>query len=143
MKTNVQDWLEWKRKRKLKCIFEETPVIVHDCVEPVSNSQDCAVVELCANRILDQSISFQVDGRSSLIQNKDFRIPQECPGQTKQLSLPHAKTEKDMSVIQTNKNAFQSKAHLPLANRKSNTYNLALEWPWPWYDLDLGQVKLS
>ena len=25
-----------------------------------------------------------------------------------------------------NKNAFQSKAHLPLANRKSNTYNLTL-----------------
>ena len=26
----------------------------------------------------------------------------------------------------TNKNAFQSKAHLPLADRKSNTYNLTL-----------------
>ena len=29
------------------------------------------------------------------------------------------------------KNAFQSKAHLPLADRKSNTYNLTFEWPWP------------
>ena len=37
----------------------------------------------------------------------------------------------------SNKNAFQSKAHLPLADRKSNTYNLTLQWPWPWYDLDL------
>ena len=36
------------------------------------------------------------------------------------------------------KNAFQSKAHLPLANRKStNTYKLTLEWPWPWDDIDL------
>ena len=48
-----------------------------------------------------------------------------------------------------NKNAFQLKIHLPLANRKSNTYNLTLEWPWPWYDLelvydlDIGQVRLS
>ena len=48
-----------------------------------------------------------------------------------------------------NKNAFQSKAHLLLVDRKSNTYNLTLEWHWPWYDLDLiydldlRQVKLS
>ena len=47
-----------------------------------------------------------------------------------------------------NKNAFQLKAHLPLANRKLKTYNLTLEWPWPWCnlnlidDLDLRQVKL-
>ena len=40
-----------------------------------------------------------------------------------------------------NKNAFQSKANLPLADRKSDTYSLTLEWPWPWGDL--GQVKLS
>ena len=32
--------------------------------------------------------------------------------------------------IEWNKNAFQSKAHLPLTDRKSNTYNLTLEWPW-------------
>ena len=42
-----------------------------------------------------------------------------------------------------NKNALQLKAHLPLADRKSNTSNLTLYWPWPWYDLDLRQVKLS
>ena len=30
-------------------------------------------------------------------------------------------------ILVTNKNAFQSKAHLPLADRKSNTYNLTLE----------------
>ena len=48
----------------------------------------------------------------------------------------------------SNKNAFQSKAHLPLADRKPNTCNLTLEWPWPWCnlnlidDLDLRQVKL-
>ena len=42
-----------------------------------------------------------------------------------------------------NKNAFQLKAHLPLADRKSNTYNSTLDWPWPWDDLDLRQVKLS
>ena len=47
-----------------------------------------------------------------------------------------------------NKNAFQSKAHLPLANRKSNTYNFTLKWPWPWYnlnpidDLDLRQIQM-
>ena len=31
------------------------------------------------------------------------------------------------TILCTNKNAFQLKAHLPLANRKSNTYNLPLE----------------
>ena len=30
-------------------------------------------------------------------------------------------------IFLTNKNAFQSKAHLPLADRKSSTYNLTLE----------------
>ena len=38
------------------------------------------------------------------------------------------------SKQKTNKNAFQSKAYLPLANRKSNTYNLT------WNDLDLGMT---
>ena len=33
----------------------------------------------------------------------------------------------DTMTIEDNKNAFQSKAHLPLANRKSNTYNLTLK----------------
>ena len=41
------------------------------------------------------------------------------------------------------KNAFQLKAHLPLDDRKSNTYNMTFEWPWPWYILDLRQVKPS
>ena len=51
--------------------------------------------------------------------------------------------------INLNKNAFQLRAHLPLAGRKLNTYNLILKWPWHWkdlnlvYDLDLRQVKLS
>ena len=35
-------------------------------------------------------------------------------------------------IADTNKNAFQSKAHLPLAHRKSNTYNLTLTLVWPW-----------
>ena len=44
-----------------------------------------------------------------------------------------------------NKNAFQSKAHLPLANRKSNTYNLTLVWPWPhlWPWPQTSQTKLN
>ena len=44
-----------------------------------------------------------------------------------------------------NKNAFQSKAHLPLANRKSNTYNLTLKWPWPslWPWPQTSQTKLN
>ena len=30
-------------------------------------------------------------------------------------------------LLNTKKNAFQSKAHLPLADRKSNTYNLTFK----------------
>ena len=37
------------------------------------------------------------------------------------------------------KKAFQSKAHLPLADKKSNTYNLTLVWPWP----QTSQTKLN
>ena len=57
--------------------------------------------------------------------------------------------DSDLKIHLENKNAFQSKAHLLLADRKSNTYNLTLEWPWLWcnldliYDLDLRQVKLN
>ena len=42
-----------------------------------------------------------------------------------------------------NKNAFQSKAHLPLANRNSNTYNLTLVWAWPglWSWHRISQTK--
>ena len=52
-----------------------------------------------------------------------------------------------ISKCEINKNAFQSKAHLPLVDRKSNTHNLTLELPWPWddldivYDLDLRHIK--
>ena len=44
---------------------------------------------------------------------------------------------------------FSWRAHLPLANRKSNTYNMTLEWSWPWcnlnliHGLDLREVKLA
>ena len=34
-----------------------------------------------------------------------------------------------------NKNAFQLKSHLPLADRKSNTI-------WPWNDVDLGMTLM-
>ena len=36
-----------------------------------------------------------------------------------------------------NKKAFQSKAHLPLADRKSSIYSLTLQWSWPSDDLKL------
>ena len=48
-----------------------------------------------------------------------------------------------------NKVAFQSKTQLLLTDRKSDTYNLTLEWPWPGdnldlvYDLHLRHVKPS
>ena len=60
----------------------------------------------------------------------------------------HMNTGIHRQYYSTNKNVFQLKTHLPLANRKSNTYNLTLEWPWPCYylnlidELDLRQVKL-
>ena len=41
--------------------------------------------------------------------------------------IPYFGTDMYMIDHHNNKNAFQSKAHLPLANRKSNTYNLILQ----------------
>ena len=47
---------------------------------------------------------------------------------TSHRSLIKSKTKIEVYI---NKNAFQSKAHLPLADRKSKTYNLTFKWPWP------------
>ena len=45
----------------------------------------------------------------------------------------------------SNKNAFQPKSRLPLADRKLNTYNLTLVWPWThlWLWPQTSQTKLN
>ena len=45
----------------------------------------------------------------------------------KLLMLQYSLCNSKIVCPKTNKNAFQSKAHLLLADRKSNTYNLTLE----------------
>ena len=62
-------------------------IIVHDGVQPVSNGQHCAVTKLCPDGFLDKVIRLHVDRSRSLIQNQDLGLPQQCPGQTNQLSL--------------------------------------------------------
>ena len=48
------------------------PVIVHNSVEPVSDSEYCTVSELTPNRLLNEFISFQVHCGRGFIENQDL-----------------------------------------------------------------------
>ena len=45
------------------------PVVVHDCVESMSNSDDSAVTELTPDGFLNEVISFQVHSSCGFIQH--------------------------------------------------------------------------
>ena len=56
-----------------------------------------------------------------------YGVKQSWPDTTITTTTTTTITTTTTTATTTNKNAFQLKAHLPLANRKSNTYNLTLE----------------
>ena len=62
-------------------------VIVHDCVDAVSYSEDGAIGKLCADGILDEAISLQIHGCRSLIQYQNLGLTQKSSCQTHQLTL--------------------------------------------------------
>lgn len=70
--------------------FTPLPVTVHDGVQSVGNGKYCAVGKLASDCLLDQVISFHVHSCCCLIQNQDFGLPEEGPGQAQKLPLPHA-----------------------------------------------------
>lgn len=65
------------------------PCVIHDCVEPVSDGKDGAVLKLRPNGGLDEIVRLQVDCSCGFIQDEDPGLPQESSGQTHQLPLAH------------------------------------------------------
>lgn len=69
------------------------PVVVHDSVETVCNSKNSAVIELGANRGLDQVVRLKIHSCCRLIQNKDLGFSEERSCQTQQLPLTKTANE--------------------------------------------------
>lgn len=67
------------------------PVVVHDGVESVGNSDDGGALEFLSNRPLDECISVHVDGGSCFVQHQHLRLAQQSPSQAHELSLSHTK----------------------------------------------------
>ena len=65
------------------------PVIVQDGLDPVSDGEDGAVRELLSDSCLDEIVCLQVHGGRGLVQDEYLGLPEDGPGQTHQLSLPH------------------------------------------------------
>lgn len=73
------------------------PIVIHDGVESVSDSDDRAVVKGRSDGGLDQRIRFHVNGCCGLVQHQDCGLPQQRPGQAHQLPLTHAATTTNLS----------------------------------------------
>lgn len=69
--------------------------VVHDGVEPVSDGEDCAVLELRADGGLDEIISLQVNSSCGFIEDEDSGLPQQGSGQTHELPLSHTAHTRD------------------------------------------------
>lgn len=82
----------FSRSLKVHFLQQLSPVIVHDCVEPVSDGEHGAFCEFLPeqsflaivivtlvsnqpNRLLNECIGAHIDGCSGLVQNEHFRLP--------------------------------------------------------------------
>ena len=64
-----------------------SPVIIHYCVEPVSDRQNGALPKLRLYSLLYELVGLNVHGSRRLVQYYYFRFPQQRPGQAHQLTL--------------------------------------------------------
>ena len=74
---------------QLALVEDHDVVIVHDGVQPVGDGQDGGVLELSPDGLLDQVISLEVHSSRGFIQDEDLGLPEQGPGQTDELALPH------------------------------------------------------
>lgn len=51
------------------------PGVVHNCIEPVGDCENCAVFKLSTNGGLDKVIRLQVNSSCSFIQDEDPGFP--------------------------------------------------------------------
>lgn len=64
-------------------------VIINNCVEPVSNCDDCALSKLCTNGLLDEFICLQVYCGCGFIQHQDLGLTQEGSCKADKLTLSY------------------------------------------------------
>ena len=67
-------------------VQDNNTIHVNNGIEPMSDSQNSAVVELCSNGFLNESICFQVYIGRCLIQDENFVSLEERTGKAEQLS---------------------------------------------------------
>lgn len=62
---------------ELECLFliYTEPCVVHDCIEPVGDGENRAVLKLSANGGLDEVICLQVNGSCGFIQDENPGFP--------------------------------------------------------------------
>ena len=92
---------EVQRRYFLVCVALAIPVVVQDGVKSVGYSDDCTLLKLFTDRLLDQRIGLHVDRRRRLVKHQDFGLPQKRSCQTHQLTLTHASNTSKHSVIVT------------------------------------------
>ena len=68
-------------------VHRHSQVIVHDCVESVSDGDDSAVGKLGADGLLDEVVSLQVHSSGGFIKHQDLGLTEEGSRQTHQLPL--------------------------------------------------------
>ena len=69
------------------------PVAVHYGVDAMRNGEYRAVGELATNRLLNQIVRLQVDGRRCFVENENFRLAQKGTSETHQLPLSDTKEQ--------------------------------------------------
>ena len=69
-----------------------TPVVIHDGVEPVRDSDDGGVCKLSPYRVLNEVVCLKVDCRRRLVQHQNLCLTQQSARQANQLTLTHAKS---------------------------------------------------
>ena len=92
---------EVQRRYFLVCVALAIPVVVQDGVKSMGYGDDCTLLKLFTNRLLDQGIGLHVNRRRRLVQHQDLGLPQQRSCQTHQLTLTHATNTRTHSVIVT------------------------------------------
>eukprot|EP00756_Hemistasia_phaeocysticola_P019052 Hpha_TRINITY_DN15635_c2_g3::TRINITY_DN15635_c2_g3_i1::g.101880::m.101880 len=62
-------------------------VVVHDCLQTMSDSEDGAVTEGLRHSLLDEGVGFDIDGCGHLVHEKELRFAEQRAGEAHKLPL--------------------------------------------------------
>ena len=63
----------WAVFQHLTPSHDSYPIRAHNCIDSVSNCENCAVVESCVKDLLDQPVGFKIDICSGLIDTENLK----------------------------------------------------------------------